>query len=91
MSSNHQRRSALPRAERCLTSDDIVERAARRRSLEDIVRIFLGRRIGPFYIGASFRPQCSHCGKAQPFNWPAFWIGVLLGVAVLGWLGRALL
>ena len=55
------------------------------------MRLFIGKRVGPLYIGASFRPSCSHCGKAQPFNWPAFWIGVLLGIAVLGWLGNLLL
>ena len=47
------------------------------------MRLFVGQRIGPFYVGASFRPPCSHCGKSQPFNWPAFVFGVLLGIVVL--------
>lgn len=47
------------------------------------MRLYIGKRIGPLYVGASFRRPCSHCGKPQPFNWPAFWVGVFLGCVLL--------
>jgi hypothetical protein len=47
------------------------------------MRLFIGKRIGGFFVGASFRPQCSHCGKTQPFSWPGFLFGAALGAILL--------
>ena len=37
------------------------------------------------------RRACTHCGNVQPFNWPAFWFGVLLGCVLLAALAHAVL
>lgn len=64
--------------------------SAARVTEEKTVRIFAGRRLGPLYVGVSFRPSCSHCGKTQPFNWLAFFFGVAIGLAGLAALAHYL-
>ena len=46
------------------------------------MRFFVGKRIGPFWVGVSGRP-CLKCGHPQPFNRPAFLFGVFLGCVLL--------
>jgi len=56
------------------------------------MRFYLGRRLPlGFYGGMSFRGgHCQHCGQAQPFNWPAFWFGVVAGLVLLALAVKAL-